>query len=697
MMETEFLYNGERTIIQCNAEDTMENIINKFISKRELKEEIHFIYGGSLVDKNLTFFEQSNSEDKKRNKITIIGYDKKDMDNSEKELIESKIIICPNCFEDIRINIKDFKIKLFDCKNGDEIDNILFSEFKKTQNIDESKIMCEICKNTNKSETYEHNFFRCIECNKNLCPLCKLNHTNHTIINYSQKNLICNQHNEPYTQYCKQCKKNICLLCEKEHVSHGLISYGLIMPNQKEMESNRNKLRGKINEIRKDINKIMKKLNSVIENIESYYCIYNNIVDSFEIKTRNYQILQNIQDMSNYNNIFIDELDKLLKEKDIHNKFKIILELNDKMTKKEILPIDLKSTEEKSDNISSENKVDKPLNQEKKSKDKRKTVSDKKKLKNKYDNFNIDKLKSLMEFNSKNSIEKLIVLSDERIISLISNNISAISIYSLRDNNYICDLYLEMKVKDIIELDDGNLLISTISNNYEPSLNIVKIKDKELETIKELKLKKKDLVCPSLYKLSNGRAIAYDDNGNLANFYTYGKEKLTPSSYNINTNNEYITSICEINKNEIAISQISKTLSGFSNNYYIRFYEVRKKQINKSICAGGKLCLINEKYLIAVNNEQNLISLIDLKANTIINKISFDFKNKIKDVVALNEKRFLINTSYLYYFEIENNNEIKLKGNNNKKFYDLEYIGKYPGNKIITGRFSTINIYGYNN
>ena len=46
--------------------------------------------------------------------------------------IESKTIICPTCHEDALINIKDYKITLFNCKNRHINENILLNEFNQT-------------------------------------------------------------------------------------------------------------------------------------------------------------------------------------------------------------------------------------------------------------------------------------------------------------------------------------------------------------------------------------------------------------------------------------------------------------------------------------------------------------------------------------------------------------------------------------
>ena len=47
-----------------------------------------------------------------------------------------------------------------------------------------SKIKCDICKDKNKLNTFNHEFYICNECKMNICPLCKSKHDkNHNIIN----------------------------------------------------------------------------------------------------------------------------------------------------------------------------------------------------------------------------------------------------------------------------------------------------------------------------------------------------------------------------------------------------------------------------------------------------------------------------------------------------------------------------------
>ena len=65
------------------------------------------------------------------------------------------------------------------------------------------------------------------------------------IIEYDQKNYICDLHNEAFNSYCKDCKKDICLMCEGEHNDHNIIYYGKIMQNIKNLKDDLNNQRKK--------------------------------------------------------------------------------------------------------------------------------------------------------------------------------------------------------------------------------------------------------------------------------------------------------------------------------------------------------------------------------------------------------------------------------------------------------------------
>ena len=193
MVEIEFIYNQIKVLIQSDLNAQIKDIFQKYCIKVSKKlEDIFFLYNGDRINENLTLKEIYNLEDSSKRMQTLVFDINNEKESSENEgLKPSKYIICPKCNENIRISIKDYKIKLYDFRNNDIFDDILFNEFENTQMINEGKIICEHCKNFNKNDTYNNKFFRCFTCRNNICPLCKETHNkNHNIIDYEQKILF---------------------------------------------------------------------------------------------------------------------------------------------------------------------------------------------------------------------------------------------------------------------------------------------------------------------------------------------------------------------------------------------------------------------------------------------------------------------------------------------------------------------------
>ena len=329
MAQVEFQCNGISTIIQCNEEQKMYEICNNFISKSNLNENnINYVYngkGGKEFDKNLTFNQMANSYDKTRKKMNILVIINENINNNN-ILIKSKNIICPECGLDIKINkINNYKIDLYKCKNNHKISNISINEFEKTQMINLKNIECNICKERNKYNTYNNEFYKCYECNINICPLCKLKHNKeHNIINYDKIHYICNKHDELFTNYCNECKINICSLCEKEHLKHDKQLISNMILDKKELLIKLNELKKSINIYNENINKIIEILNNVKENMNNYYKLEEYIINNYNQKERNYEILYNIDKIINYNNIIIKDINQINNEKNIENKFNYI-------------------------------------------------------------------------------------------------------------------------------------------------------------------------------------------------------------------------------------------------------------------------------------------------------------------------------------------------------------------------------------
>jgi len=339
MAEVEFNYNETKIIIQCKENEIMKNVCQSFITKiEENKNNIFFSYNGNAgnkFDENLTFKQMINPEDKKRNRMNILVF-KNEIKEELKDMIKSKDIICPLCdeSESIRINIENYKIALFGCRNNHRIDNILLDKFENTQNIDNKIIKCEICKNKDKSNSYNRIFYRCCNCNKNICPLCKSNHDKtHKIINYEAKLYICKKHYENYDSYCKECKLNLCISCGEEHKSHEKIYFGEIILNKDELIKKKNNLKKKIDLFNNEIEIIINKLKEVINKMNIYYKINEDMINNYNIKNINYEILYNLNKIKE-NNIE-KELENIINS-DIESKFNKVLNIYTKMNFDEI-------------------------------------------------------------------------------------------------------------------------------------------------------------------------------------------------------------------------------------------------------------------------------------------------------------------------------------------------------------------------
>ena len=72
------------------------------------------------------------SESNKRNKkIIILVYNiNNTIINENTNTRVSNDVICPKCKEICKYEINNYKIKLYDCKNGHIIENIKLDEFK---------------------------------------------------------------------------------------------------------------------------------------------------------------------------------------------------------------------------------------------------------------------------------------------------------------------------------------------------------------------------------------------------------------------------------------------------------------------------------------------------------------------------------------------------------------------------------------
>ena len=337
-----FNYNRREIIIQGHASDCMKDLFKKCCFKLQINyEDVYFTLNGLEINEELKVEELGSTE----GNIRIFVYEKNiqniqtEIDNKEQEeksniyknknLAQSKDVICPTCGELCIIDIDEYKIKLSQCHNGHEKTNILLSDFKNTQTIDESKILCGQC---NANKTAVNQLFKCNNCNTNLCDSCKNAHDKtHIVIDYDAINYLCKQHGERNIFYCPECHMNICDLCPFEHdANHDLIYLREIFDNQK-VKKNFDEFLSKLNDFKKDVQYLIDILKQVYNNMDAYYNLCNTCINRYDIKHKNYQLEVNLNNLDKFNQYILKDIENVLTEKKLEQKFKLLYKMGEKM------------------------------------------------------------------------------------------------------------------------------------------------------------------------------------------------------------------------------------------------------------------------------------------------------------------------------------------------------------------------------
>ena len=352
----EFRYESSSIKIQGKKDEKMKNIYQRFFNKSGQdfsNKKIYFSYNGKWGNdsdgtENLTFWQMAKEEDRKRRQMIILVAENTNIENDI--IIESKEIICPQCKEYTHMNIKNYNISLYDCKNRHTNNNILLSKFKNTQFINFSKITCGNC-NKKRSNIFQNEMHRCLNCKKNLCPLCRSSHPkSHTIIKYDQINFTCEEDNDNFTGYCEKCKKHFCMSCEGDHTGHNVIEFKNIIPKKKELENSLNILKEYINNFNDECEEIINVINNVKNNFSIYYEIQKKMIENFDIRSqKNYFIFSNLNRIKN-NDEIIKDINNIKNEVSIENKFNYIIniynEINNTKRSSATLKVDLNKENE---------------------------------------------------------------------------------------------------------------------------------------------------------------------------------------------------------------------------------------------------------------------------------------------------------------------------------------------------------------
>ena len=203
-------YKSKNTEIKCyNPNEKMSTILNEFSTKNDVDiKNLYFFYMGRIIFDKFEINQYLNFDEKERKKMDISVIEK---DNKASSLTKSKQIICPICGELAKFKFKNFKISIYGCEYNHQFDDMDLDDFENSQLLDISQIICDQCKENNRSNKQ---IFHCFSCKKNICPSCKIKHNKeHSIVDYDYMYYYCENHNEKYSSFCETCHKNICESC----------------------------------------------------------------------------------------------------------------------------------------------------------------------------------------------------------------------------------------------------------------------------------------------------------------------------------------------------------------------------------------------------------------------------------------------------------------------------------------------------
>ena len=672
-----FIYKGINTEIQCNINEKLEDILKRYANKIGINiSKIYFMYNGNKINDNKALKDIINEEDKRRNIMNILVYENNNTIIKEKK-VESKEIICPKCNETILMEINDYKINLFNCKNNHKIDNLILSEYDNVEKIDLSKIICGDCKNKNMGESYKNEFYRCNTCKINICPLCKSNHNNsHKIIRYDNKNYNCEIHNMSYNKYCEDCKLNICIYCFKEHENHSIIDFGYITLNEKEVKEKMKKFKEYFDKLKLCIKGIKEKINKFEFNMDIYYKKYNNIISNYNSKNLNYEIINNINELNRYNNIIIKDINEIINDKNINDQFNKIINIYYKMNNK-------------NDYI---NKIN------------YKFEKDPNNLKYKIDITNMN------ESSGSNDIFEVFISykdNKEYIISPNSQNYN-LDIFSLLDNKKIKSLSghkaLILTVRYFINNKDYNeylisaddnkiVIIWDITNNYNIKYKI----NTEYENNDDI------FSCLLVFPHNNNdnyiiTSIASNFNGNnkpAIKIYSLNNGSFV-KNINIYNRINYLISWHNKKNNKYYIIQLAEQKIIIHNLLEEELYaELIKQPENYHQC--GFIYKIDSNDYLCTSSINEGINIWDLYNKSIYKVINID-NCYLMHIIQWNNKYFIVadyTNSYIKIINLENEVIKDISNNVNKEVICIKkiYHPKYGESLLSAGEDNTIKLW----
>ena len=327
MVKITFIYKNNHFKTKENDNPYISEIIKKYlklISKDH--NSFEFIYKGNKININ----EKKKINQLKNKNITIFVFNMKPFSKVQ----ELSNIICPKCknLSLVNINNIDYKISINNCKNNHQSKNLTLNNYSNSQYIDESKIKCELCKNS--KYLYEEEFYKC-SCGLYICGLCFCHHnlSNHALVKLKYFFYNCLNDNQEVTYYCHNCHINLCDECNTKHrkLKHKLSEIKKLKPKDNKKEEIGKYLKENLKNLikyKEEINVLNKFFNSYIENlnqnIDKVMHLHNKIYDSLNI-SKNYEEIMNAKDFK-YEK-FNKDLNEIL-SRNLKERFKYLIDVS---------------------------------------------------------------------------------------------------------------------------------------------------------------------------------------------------------------------------------------------------------------------------------------------------------------------------------------------------------------------------------
>ena len=474
-----FIYKGEHIKIECNKEDKMKDICNKFANKKGIDINlIYFLFSGEKINFEFTFNEQQGNINKDNNEMEIL------VDDFNKTMYfnkDRKEIICQECKENCKIIISDYKVELHECNEKPKKNNILLDEKNNAEKLDESNTTCNICK---QKILLKKEIYKCLVCKKEIYPSFKSDHEiEHKIVDFVSKNYRCNNHKDSIISYCNKCKIKLCQSCELDHNNHEIIKYLDILPDENKIKQETKEFSDKIDKLNNKINNIQTILSKIKENIGIYYDQVNNyIINDYKKEEMNYRILYNFDEIKN--DLKIKDFDEIIKNNNnINNEFINLLNIYNNMVIKinnyENIPLnddEIKNNDNNNNKDISETN-NKKIETDKSKKKKKKIIKTKKKINKKekienknnitneiINNDNFSDINEISNYDNYSDINEINNNDNYSVINEINNNDNYSDINEIKSNDNNSDTN-ENKNNNINKKDKKKKKINKKKNN----------------------------------------------------------------------------------------------------------------------------------------------------------------------------------------------------------------------------------------